>query len=278
VTLVESAIGTAMRLYRRSPLYPRAGRTLARALARMPGRPDTAVRTIRGVTYQLDLTDAIGASLYYSGTFEAKTERLIESSVRPGMTTIDIGANFGYHTFRLAQCVGTQGRVLAVEPMAEAWQRLLANAQLNDFPQIAYRQVGLSDAELGVTSVAFRSHYDIDGSRSIAEEDVRITTVDSLVAEEGLDQVDFVKLDVDGYEGKVLRGARATLEQWHPDVLFEISPGMMDEQDDRAEDLIAFLEGLGYRLVDEDRGDIDDVRALMGTIGNHSINLLATTK
>jgi FkbM family methyltransferase len=254
------------------------GRTLAKMLARMPSRPDTAVKTIEGVTYRLDLSDAIGASLYYSGTFEAKTERLIEACVQPGMVAIDIGANFGYHTFRLARCVGPDGRVVAVEPMREAWDRLLANAQLNDFPQISYLQVGLSDAEHGVTTVAFRSHYDIDGSEQVAEEQARLTTVDVLVAEEGLERVDFVKLDVDGFEGKVLRGARATLERWHPDVLFEISPTMMKEQGDDAADLLAFLRDLGYRLVDEDRRPVAGDERLIATVGAHSVNLLATAR
>jgi len=244
----------------------------------MPGRPSTAVRTIDGVTFELDLTDAIGASLYYSGTFEEKTERLIEGRLEPGMIAVDIGANFGYHTFRLAQGVGPSGRVLAIEPMTEAFTRLRANAGRNNFAQITYIQAGLSDAELGITSVAFTSHYDIDGTDRTEPERVRVTTLDNLVAEQGLERVDFIKLDVDGYEGKVFRGAVETLKRWHPDVLFEISPGMMLEQGDHPEGLFAILDGLGYRLLDEDQELALDRRDLMHTTGDHSVNLLATVK
>lgn len=266
-----------MKIYRRSPLYPRMGQTLAKILSRMPGRPSTAVKTINGVTYELDLSDTIGASLYYSGTFEAKTERLIELCVEPGMVAIDIGANFGYHTFRLAQRVGATGRVLAIEPMAEAWDRLRSNARRNDFAQVTYVRAGLADSDEGVTTVAFKSHYDIDGTEHIEPEQVRVTTLDVLVAEQGLERVDFVKLDVDGYEGKVFRGARATLGRWHPDVLFEISPGMMTAQGDSAGDLLALLDELGYRLLDEDRRPVHGA-GLMAATGEHSVNLFATVR
>jgi FkbM family methyltransferase len=265
-----------MRLYRRSPLYPQAGRALAGVLARMPGRPSTAVKTIGGVTFELDLSDAIGASLYYSGTFEEKTERLIESCLKPGMVAVDVGANFGYHTFRLAQGVGPTGRVLAVEPMTEAWNRLRANAARNDFPQVTYVQVGLSDADEGLATVAFTSHYNIDGTQHAESELVRVTTLDTLVAEAGLERVDFIKIDVDGFEGKVFRGTRATLERWHPGVLFEVSPAMMAEQGDDAGDLFALLDGLGYRLFDEDRAPVSDRAALMAAAGGYSVNLFAT--
>jgi FkbM family methyltransferase len=229
------------------------------------------VKAINGVTYELDLSDAIGASLYYSGTFEAKAERLIEARVQPGMTAVDIGANFGYHTFRLAQRVGPAGRVLAVEPMSEAWGRLQANAAHNDFGQVTYAQVGLSDRDEGVTTVAFTSHYDIDGTEHTTPEQVRVTTLDTLVQETGLERVDFVKLDVDGYEGKVFRGARATLEQWHPDVLFEISSDMMAAQGDDAGELLATLGQLGYRLLDEDQRPVTGIPA-------GSVNLFATVR
>jgi FkbM family methyltransferase len=277
MTLSQRTVGTAMKVYRRSPLYPRAGQMLAKVLAKMPGQPETAVRTINGVTYELELSDAIGASLYYSGTFEARTERLIEACLSPGMVALDIGANFGYHTFRIAQGVGPTGRVVAIEPMTEAWKRLTANARRNNFPQITYVQAGLSDTDQGLTTVAFKSHYDTDGTDHTDPERVRITTLDALVDEMGLPRVDFVKLDVDGYEGKVFRGAKATLERWHPDVLFEISPGMMTEQGDRATDLLDLLDDLGYQLLDEEGQPVNDRAALMTATGGHSVNLYATT-
>lgn len=267
-----------MKVYRRSPFYPRMGQTLAHALARMPGRPSTAVKTIKGVTYELDLSDAIGASLYYSGTFEAKTERLIESRVGPGMVAIDIGANFGYHTFRLAQAVGPSGRVLAFEPMAEAWSRLCSNVERNEFAQLSCVRVGLSDRDEGVTNVAFTSHYDIDGTGHAEPEQVRVTTLDVLVGEAKCPRVDFIKLDVDGYEGKVLRGSTATLTAWHPDVLFEVSPGAMAVHGDSATELLGFLVELGYRISDEDRRPVADLAALMDATADYSVNLLATVR
>lgn len=275
MSLVDGAIGIAMRLYRRSALYPRAGGVLAKLLARRPGGPSESVKSIRGVTFHLDLSDTIGASLYYSGTFEAKTERLIESTLKQGDVAIDVGANFGYHTFRLAQGVGTAGQVLAIEPMSEAWLRLRVNAGLNNFPQVRYLQAALSDVDEGHAAVAFKSHYDVDGSEHTQPEVVRVTTLDSLVAEQGLQRVDFVKVDVDGYEGKVLRGAQETLKRWHPQILFEISPTAMATHGDEAVALLQLLAKLGYALFDEDRRPITDSLRLLQSAGNYSVNVLA---
>ncbi|MCZ4499607.1 MAG: methyltransferase FkbM family [Marmoricola sp.] len=66
-------------------------------------------------------------------------------------------------------------------------------------------------------------------------EEVRLTTLDQLVAETGLPRVDFIKLDVDGFEGRVLRGAEHVLDTWRPAIVFEISPGAMAAHGERAE-------------------------------------------
>src|SRR5947208_449992 len=100
-----------MRIYRRSPLYPRWGPILARCLARLrplDGR-GLVVKDIGGVRFELDLSEVIDASLYYSQTFEEGAEAVIAELVKPGMMAVDVGANIGYHTFRMARLVGSNG-------------------------------------------------------------------------------------------------------------------------------------------------------------------------
>ena len=103
-------------------------------------------------------------------------------------------------------------------------------------------------------------------------------TLDNLVAECGLDRVDFVKMDVDGFEGKVLRGARSVLATWRPTLVFELSPGAMAVHGDSAVDLVAELEGLGYALTHEDGSMIEDLHALLTKVGDYSINLVAEAR
>ena len=101
-----------MRLYRASPFYPKFGPMLGKLLGlvtRDAGKP--VIREIDGVRFELDLREMIDASLFYSGTYEIEAERTITAVLKPGMTAIDIGANIGYHTFRIAKAVGESGRV-----------------------------------------------------------------------------------------------------------------------------------------------------------------------
>jgi hypothetical protein len=104
---LRSVIGTLMRIYRASPLYPQYGPMLAKLLASVMRDKSTGIiREIDGVRFELDLREMIDASLFYSGTWEAEAERTITGALKPGMIAFDIGANIGYHTFRMAKAVG----------------------------------------------------------------------------------------------------------------------------------------------------------------------------
>jgi FkbM family methyltransferase len=275
---MSTIIGFTMRSYRSSPLYPRLGRHLAQVLAVVArwhgGEPVRKV--VDGITYDLDLSEVIDSSLYYSGTFEAKAEQMIRSMLRPGMVAIDIGANIGYHTFRMAREVGCAGTVVAIEPMTRAYTRLRRNHELNAFSNIEFLHLGLSDVELGDVEVDFRANYRLDGRIDSAPERVRIATLDAIVDEQSLAKIDFIKLDVDGFEGKVLRGAQSTLNRDKPTLFFEISPAAMTSNGDNVRDLTGQLAGLGYSFDNEDGEPIRDLAAFCSRIpGDLSANVLA---
>ena len=272
---MDRAVGVLMRAYRRSPLYPAWGQRFAKVLARMPGGGRSVVKEVDGVVYELDLREVIDSSLYYSGTFEIDTEQAISSRLRPGMTAIDIGANVGYHTFRMARGVGPGGTVLALEPMSHARHRLERNLELNDFANIRVLPIAVSDANVDAAEVSFVNSYRLDGRATTTTETVRVATLDSLVEEAGLSRVDFIKLDVDGYEGKVLRGATRVLDAWSPTIVFEISPGAMAAVGDDAMDLVADLQRRGYRLLTETGEPLADIDALLARVGDFSVNLVA---
>lgn len=277
-TIKDRAIGTAMRTYRRSPLYPQWGERLASLLSRIPGTSRTAQRTIDGVVYELDLSEVIDASLYYSGTFELETERAIVSLVRPGGIAIDVGANIGYHTFRMAAGVDPGGLVLAVEPMTTARTRLSRNLELNPrFDNIIVSAVAASDAD-GLAEVAFQSSFRLNGEADTSREVVELRTIDSLVRDHGLPRVDFIKVDVDGFEAKVFRGAAETLRRWLPDIVFEISPSRISRAGDDADAMLEQLRGLGYDLRHEDGGTIEDLPSILAGLEEFTVNLRATAR
>ncbi len=245
-------IGPLMRLYRASPLHPRLGAGLARLLGLATRHlPSPQVRTVDGIRWELDLREVIDASLFFSGSFEPRAERTIAGHLGPGMTAIDVGANIGYHTLRMARSVGADGRVIAIEPAPRAVARLRRNLALNTFPNVEVVVAALGDHDAELAELQLQSSYPLSGRGAAERTLARVARLDTLVLERQLNRVDLIKIDVDGQEAKVLRGAGGTLERFRPALFFELTPSVVEAGGDSIEELFASLVALGYSISDE---------------------------
>jgi FkbM family methyltransferase len=228
----------------------------ARTLASLS--PVTTVRR-RGVTWTLDLREGIDFSIWLLGAFEVATMRAYQRIVRPGDIVLDIGANIGAHTLHLAHAVGADGKVWAVEPTHYAIGKLRANVALN--PELAARiaccQAMLVDQADGYQVPSLHASWpltgeadlhELHGGRLMSTENARALTLDSFVSEFGIKRVDFVKVDIDGHECSMLRGAHATLTSLRPVILIELSPHQLDETGGSLEELVDLLAAAGYAL------------------------------
>jgi FkbM family methyltransferase len=273
---LESCVGAAMRAYRSSPLHPHLGGVFAALLGRMTRGRHVVVKKVRGLQYELDLSQVIDASLYYSGTFEPLAEKTLERLAEPGMVAMDVGANVGYHALPLARHVGDAGLVLAVEPSERAMRRLRRNAELNGLENVRFLRVALGDADVESATLPIRSSYRLDGQDRPVLERVRVRTLDSLVADEGIARLDLLKVDVDGFEARVFAGARRALARFRPSVLFELVPQEVRRLGGDPEGVLSGLLSLGYRLYTEDGRLLKDPRDALRWIGRrYAANLLA---
>lgn len=252
-------LGLLMRLYRASPLHPRLGAGLARLLGLATRHiPSPQVRLIDGIRWELDLREVIEASLYFSGSFEPRAERIMAEHLRPGMTAIDVGANIGYHTLRMARIVAPTGRVIAIEPAPRAVARLQRNLALNTFSNVEVEATALGDHDEDLAELQLQSSYPLSGGSGTERAVVRLARLDTLVRERQLERVDFIKIDVDGQEARVLRGARETLERFRPTLFFELTPSVVEAGGDTIEQLFGSLRALGYSIFDEKGARQDD--------------------
>jgi FkbM family methyltransferase len=193
-----------------------------------------------------------------SGEYDPETAAVIREFSRPGSCCIDVGANVGAHTLLLAKLVAPHGRVYAFEPGPPIHARLERNVQLN--PEIAsvivVERLGLSDRP-GVLCLNEESHN--RGNAHLLDEDgvrVDVVTLDSYFAQRPVrSPISFIKIDVEGMELEVLRGARELLVRHRPAVYFETMPGsraryMRMHGEDPFELLAHFFSELGYSLFD----------------------------
>jgi FkbM family methyltransferase len=215
--------------------------------------------------FELDLAEGIDLAMYLFGLFEPDTYRALRRLVRPGQTMLDIGANSGIHTLPMAHLGGPECRVIAFEPTRSALGRMRRNIALN--PVLANRvtavQAYLGDGREMGQARGFYSSWRLDktGAQhpkhfgSLADAAGAIaTTLDTYLDRAGVPKVDLMKIDVDGYECGVLRGAERTLRRDHPVVVIELCPYALEEQGDSADSLLQLLRSHGYDFFDERTG------------------------
>jgi FkbM family methyltransferase len=213
-----------------------------------------------GINWALDLNEGFDFAIWLLGAFERSTMAAYTRLVRPGMIVLDIGANIGAHTLPLARLVGPGGRAIAVEPTAWALEKLRANVALNPSlsPMVTTRQAMMVASPQDRLEDAIYASWPLHDAtvhpklraKPKSTAGAVTLTMDDLVRHEGLSRVDFIKLDVDGYEVSVLRGGMETLKRDRPAIILELSPYQLAEKGARFEDLLTVLRDCGYHLHD----------------------------
>jgi FkbM family methyltransferase len=187
---------------------------------------------------------------YFLGRFyDLPTQLLMQAVVRPGDCVVDIGANEGMMSLLAARLVGEEGRVIAFEPSPVPRAIFQANLDRNGIRNVEIRGEGVADAagelELFVPAV----NTGEASFTTLAYEEGERVRCPVVVGDEALASVspDFIKIDVEGLEGRVLRGLGDTLERARPMVSMEMVRGHLERDGKTPEALCDMLESLGYR-------------------------------
>jgi FkbM family methyltransferase len=240
----------------------RAAYRVVRAGRAMLGRADREIVVRSGVSYDLDLSQGIDFAIYLGNIYERRTKAALRKLVAPGSLVLDIGANIGAHALNLAQLVGPDGRVIAFEPTDYAFRKLSRNLELN--PELAGRVTAChcfltaaDDAE--VPSAIYSSWPLVNEAglhakhlgREMRTGSARARSLDRVLSELADRKVQLVKLDVDGFECDVLRGATALLREVRPIFVMELAPYVLEERGSSLEELVSFFVPNGYSFYDE---------------------------
>jgi len=199
-----------------------------------------------GFWWCLDPGDYICQDVYWSGAKDRAEIREALRSMRRGSVMLDVGANFGYYSVVIAARFGQQCTIHAFEPNPLIFARLHKNLKLNGAAAVVPHQVGLSDQEGTAAIVDVPGHsgavYLRPGSG------VAVTSLDLFVRRQGLEDVDLIKIDAEGAELRILRGARGILERFRPNILIELNAPTLERENSSISEVIALLRSLGYRI------------------------------
>lgn len=199
---------------------------------------------------------------------------LLQQHIRADSVVIDVGAHAGEFT-KLFSSLAPQGQVYSFEPGSYARSILTRVVSVRGLKNVSIQPVGLSDKPATETlhmplkdsgSIGFGlSHVGDDknvDARDTVEEKIVLVTLDNFVAQQKLTRVDFIKIDVEGWELRALEGARKTIEQHHPVLMLEMVDRFLSRAGDSAQKMWDFLKAQGYDIYRfDDTGRTDFLEA-----------------
>jgi len=267
-------------VYRATPLYPHLSRPGCKILGRFNSwlrEEGLREHDLGRFKINIDFSQFIDSKVYYFGAYEPETVLTIEKLVRPGDVALDVGANIGYITMNLAAAVGETGKVVAFEPSSWAFDRLKRNIRLNDMHQVESHCVAVGDIAQKGVKLILPCGYRLDGHDTAIEQVIDIWTLDDYVTASGIEKLHFLKIDTDGMEAAITRGARRTLERFRPKILFELGPGGLKKRGESSDELLSTLSRLGYSFFRPGSlRPFDRMEEVVGKLtGTQTINVVA---
>ncbi len=207
----------------------------------------------------LDPNDFVSRKILETGVWEDRSWWAVAQHLQSGATFADVGAHIGYYSLKAAAVVGPSGHVIAIEPNPETIQRLRDNIRASGASIITVQPVACYDSEatLDLYSAPRSNTGESSISRINASQEgpiltsyrVRARSLDTIITEMGVSRVDVIKIDVEGAELMVLKGAMETLAKYRPFLVVELNEWQLRSMGTSSDEVIRFLHSHGYNAL-----------------------------
>jgi FkbM family methyltransferase len=228
-----------------------------------------------GYAFRCHLQNRIARELCFTGRYEPQETALVQALLRPGMTFVDVGANWGYYTLLAAHLVGVRGQVVSLEPDPRMFAILEHNARHNGLRQVTAFRVAAADqrglltlagfdepgANWGISRM-FGNRSELGHCPAADEAEPRPTLpeagrrfavpamrLDELFDYLRLTTIDLLKMDIEGAEGFALAGLANSLREHRVKrLLVELHPEQLLEHGQSEDEVFGQLRQFGYQI------------------------------
>lgn len=219
-----------------------------------------------GISLLLDPVDFVDRAILTSGAWEDSLWEWIGSHLEPGATLVDVGAHIGTHSLRAAKKVGATGSVVAIEPNPLTAARLRDNIAASNLRNIRVYETACAESpgrlrlflggrvNTGVASLSIKNATASGGTGTDSFE-VEVLPLDEIISRLAPTRVDVIKVDTEGAEVRVLRGARETLRKYRPVLVLEVTESLLKNMGSSVAELETLLHESGYKKGRSDPGN-----------------------
>ncbi len=213
--------------------------------------PNNILRYENGIAFNISTKkNSMSKSLILQEHTESNETKFLKKIIKPGETVLDVGANMGWYSIHFSKWVGQSGKVFAFEPVPEIYEELKSNIKLNFCQNIILFNCALGNQN---ESILFNVS-DFEGGSGASSENLKFgkeikvskRKLDDLMNDQNLDNIDFLKIDIEGGELNMLKGAEKLIEKYKPKMLLEIVDIHCDRFEHLPEDICNFLFNKGY--------------------------------
>lgn len=196
-----------------------------------------------GLRWDVDISDYIGHGIYFG--LDRSMDVLFDLANSTSIV-FDVGVNVGWTALNLAsRC--PSGRVIGFEPDPANYASCSRNLRLNSLPNLIVEPLGLADRP-GTSGMIVENERNRGGNRVSADGSgpIELTTIDQYCERNGIERVDLLKIDTEGFEHRIIQGGSGTLARHRPKLFVEVNDTHLARYGSSAESLFRLLRELGY--------------------------------
>lgn len=222
----------------------------------------------------------ISSELIMFKTHEPLTTKLLSKELKKGMTCLDVGGNIGYYTLLESNIVGNTGKVIAIEPSPPNFEHLKKNLSIQDAKNVDAYNFAAGDVDGEVNFLVYRES---NGSFTIPDGEttnlpgdlikVQAKRLDTFLDELKINHVDFVRMDVEGYEHHIIEGMKNIIKNSKPMFQIEVHVTLLGKEGTKK--FLKEFQDFGYETKYYVPRDIDlPIIGTMNDVKHHTIDTL----